>query len=111
MLIDRLFDFYTILTLSTAGLVWLRLLSDWALDLEILIFCLAVCLIITGVITLLPILFSGLGTRDAVLIALFVPLGLSAEQAVTYSTLFFLTFYIGGGIIRAVAWQLKPLKA
>ncbi len=197
VLMDRLFDLYAILLLGCAGLVWFRLLPDWALalvvvgtgiallmpiallserlasfglgligrlpvlkrtagrlenavkgfqqglrpllkpglvrplvltlvsyafffgqawllalalDLEVGLVYLAVCLSIAGVITLLPISFSGLGTRDAILIALFAPLGLAAERAVAYSTLFFLTFYVGGGIIGAVAWQLKPLK-
>jgi uncharacterized protein (TIRG00374 family) len=80
-----------------------------ALELKIGIVYLAVCLSVAGVITLLPISFSGLGTRDAILITLFAPLGLVAEQAVAFSTLFFLTFYVGGGTIGAVAWQLKPL--
>jgi hypothetical protein len=197
VLMDRLFDLYTILVLGAAGLVWFRLLPGWALaliivgvmgallmpvallserlaawglrlvrqlpflhgfdarltqatgrfqkglrpllspglvvplgltlmayalffgqaqllavalNLEVGIFYLAVCLSVAGVITLLPISFSGLGTRDAVLIALFAPLGLAAEQAVAFSTLFFLTFYVGSGIIGAVAWQLKPLE-
>jgi uncharacterized protein (TIRG00374 family) len=196
VLMDRLFDLYTILVLGAAGLLWFRLLPGWALtlivvgvigallmpvallsqrlaawglrlvhqlaflqrfearlrqatgrfqkglrpllapglvvplvltliayalffgqarllavalDLEVGIVYLAVCLSVAGVITLLPISFSGLGTRDAILIALFAPLGLAAEQAVAFSTLFFLTFYVGGGIIGAVAWQLKPL--
>ena len=80
-----------------------------ALALEIGIAYLAMCLSVAGVITLLPISFSGLGTRDAILILLFAPLGLAAEQAVAYSTLFFLTFYVAGGIMGAIAWQLKPL--
>ena len=196
VLVDRLFDLYTILVLGVAGLIWFRLLPGWilglfvagtiatllmplallsqrlatwglrltrqlpllrrwntrlteatgrfqrglrplmtaklvvplgltlvsytlffgqayllamALDLQIGIAYLAVCVSVAGVITLLPISFSGLGTRDAVLIALFAPLGISAEQAVAYSTLFFLTFYVGGGVIGVVAWQLKPL--
>jgi len=82
-----------------------------ALGLQIPFAYLAVCLSIAGVVTLLPISFSGLGTRDAILIALFAPLGLAPEQAVAYSTLFFLTFYVGGGIYGAIAWQLKPLEA
>jgi uncharacterized protein (TIRG00374 family) len=196
VLMDRLFDLYTILVLGAAGMVWFRLLPGWALalivagvvgallmpaallserlaayglrlvhqlpflrrfdarltgatgrfqrglrpllapgmvvplgltllayalffgqawllavalDLQVGIVYLAVCLSVAGVITLLPISFSGLGTRDAILIAFFAPLGLAAEQAVAFSTLFFLTFYVGGGIIGAVAWQLKPL--
>jgi uncharacterized protein (TIRG00374 family) len=80
-----------------------------ALTLDIGIAYLAMCLSVAGVITLLPISFSGLGTRDAMLIVLFAPLGLVAEQAVAYSTLFFLTFYVGGGILGAIAWQIKPL--
>jgi uncharacterized protein (TIRG00374 family) len=197
VLMDRLFDLYAILLLGCAGLVWFRLLPDWALalavvgtglallmplallserlasfglglirhlpvlkrsagrlesavqrfqqglrplirpglvrpliltlvayafffgqawllalalDLDVGPAYLAVCLSIAGLITLLPISFSGLGTRDAVLIALFAPLGLVAEQAVAYSTLFFLTFYVWGGVIGAVAWQIKPLE-
>jgi uncharacterized protein (TIRG00374 family) len=197
VLMDRMFDLYTILMLGTAGLVWFRLLPEWALvllivlaglalwfpfalatdrfagwglrlvrgipylrpyhasmveatvrfqgglrplltpglaapllltaiayalffgqahllaralDLGVGIIYLAVCLSVSGVITLLPISFSGLGTRDAILIALFAPLGLSAEQALAFSTLFFLIFYVGGGIIGALAWQLKPLR-
>jgi uncharacterized protein (TIRG00374 family) len=84
-------------------------LLSQALALDIGIAYLAVCLSVAGIITLLPISFSGLGTRDAILILLFAPLGLIAEQAVAYSTLFFLTFYVGGGIMGAIAWQIKPL--
>jgi uncharacterized protein (TIRG00374 family) len=80
-----------------------------ALAVDIGMTYLAMCLSIAGVITLLPISFSGLGTRDAILIALFAPLGVAAEQAVAYSALFFLTFYVGGGIVGAIAWQIKPL--
>jgi uncharacterized protein (TIRG00374 family) len=80
-----------------------------ALSLDIGFAYLIMCLSVAGVITLLPISFSGLGTRDAILIVLFAPLGLAAEQAVAYSTLFFLTFYVGGGVLGAIAWQVKPL--
>jgi uncharacterized protein (TIRG00374 family) len=81
-----------------------------ALDLPVGTGYLAVCLSVAGVITLIPVSFSGLGTRDAILITLFAPLGIVPEQAVAFSTLFFLTFYVGGGIIGALAWQVKPLK-
>jgi uncharacterized protein (TIRG00374 family) len=88
------------------GQAWLLAL---ALDLEVGIIYLAVSVSLAGVLTLLPISFSGLGTRDAVLIAMFAPLGLLAEPAVAYSTLYFLTFYVGSGLIGALAWQMKPL--
>lgn len=81
-----------------------------ALDLPIDIGYLTMSLSVAGVITLLPVSFSGLGTRDLVLIALFAPLGITAERAVAFSALFFLTFYVGGGLIGALAWSIKPLK-
>lgn len=85
-------------------------LLAWALHLRIGFAYLAVCLSVAGFVTLLPVSISGLGTRDAVLIAMFAPLGIPPYQAVAYSTLFFLTFYIGGGVIGALAWQIKPLE-
>jgi len=197
VLMDRLFDLYTIMVLGTAGLIWFRLLPDWALvlilagtlislllpvlllskrlaswalaivqhlpilhryyprlaaaadrfqqglrplltprlilpllltqvayllffeqgqllaqavDLPVGIVYLAVSLSVAGVITLLPISISGLGTRDAALIAMFAPLGIVAAHTMAFSTLYFLTFYIVGGVIGAIAWQIKPLE-
>jgi hypothetical protein len=197
VMMDRLFDLYTIMVLGSAGLIWFHLLPDWALALVlagtvaalvlpfvllnkrlvagglalvhrlpvlsryegrlsgaaerfqqglrplvgwrlivplgltqlayILFFVqgqwlaqavdlhagfgyLAVCLSVAGVVTLLPISISGIGTRDAVLIALLLPLGVATERILAFSTLYFLTFYVIGGAIGAVAWQLKPLK-
>ena len=198
VLVDRLFDLYSILLLGAAGLVWFRLLPPWALvavlagtlgalllptallserlgaygmrlvsilpivrdrqsrlaeattrfqhalrplltprlmvpllltlaayalyfgqaqllalslELDIDLPYLAVCLSVAGVITLLPISFAGLGTRDAILIALFLPLGIAPEEAVAFSMLFFLVSYVAGGILGGIAWQLKPLKS
>jgi glycosyltransferase 2 family protein len=197
VLMDRLFDLYTILVLGAAGLIWFRLLPDWvlalilagttasialpvillnkplaawtlslarrmpvlrrydarltaaagrfqeglrpllalrlvipllltqiayliffwqgqllatAVGLRIGIGYLAMCLSVAGVITLLPISISGLGTRDAALIAMLAPLGISASHTIAFSSLYFLTFYVIGGAIGAVAWQLKPLR-
>jgi uncharacterized protein (TIRG00374 family) len=197
VLMDRLFDLYTIMILGTVGLIWYHLLPDWALalilagtlaslllpilllseqlaswalaivqhlpvlrryhprlaaaagrfqqglrplltprlilpllltqvayflffeqghllaqavDLPVGIAYLAVSLSVAGVVTLLPISISGLGTRDAALIAMFAPLGIAASHTMAFSTLYFLTFYIVGGIIGAIAWQLKPLE-
>jgi hypothetical protein len=98
------------LTLLAYALFFLQgLLLALALDLRLGVVYLTVSLSVSGFVTLLPISISGLGTRDAALIAMFAPAGIIAEQAVAYSTLFFLTFYIAGGLIGAVAYQIKPL--
>jgi uncharacterized protein (TIRG00374 family) len=61
-----------------------------------------------NLITLLPISIAGVGTRDAVIIAYLAPANISAPIALSFSLLVFLTFYLGGGLIGAVAWWLKP---
>lgn len=81
-----------------------------AVDLHIGIAYLAMSLSVAGVITLLPISISGLGTRDAALIAMFAPLGIAKEHAMAFSAIYFLTFYVVGGAIGAIAWQTKPLR-
>jgi hypothetical protein len=61
-----------------------------------------------SLITLLPISISGLGTREAVMIAYLGAAGVTSEAALGFSLLVFLTFYLGGGLIGLVAWLLKP---
>ena len=64
---------------------------------------------ISNLISFIPISISGLGTRDATLIYLFSIMNLIPEYAVAYSMLVFLTFFISGGIMGAVAWLIKHL--
>lgn len=61
-----------------------------------------------SLITLVPISISGLGTRDAVLIAYLGTAGVSAEAALSFSLLVFFAFYLGGGLLGLLAWWLKP---
>lgn len=61
-----------------------------------------------SLVTLLPISISGLGTREATIIAYLSTTGTSAEAALGLSLLVFATFYLGSGLIGAVAWWLKP---
>jgi len=49
---------------------------------------------VAGIITLLPIAPSGLGTRDAALIALLLPYGVPAEQSVALGFLMFVTILV-----------------
>lgn len=51
---------------------------------------------ITGIISLLPIAPSGLGTRDAALLLLLAPYGVSAEQAVSLAFLMFISIIFSG---------------
>ncbi|MDA1292350.1 MAG: lysylphosphatidylglycerol synthase transmembrane domain-containing protein [bacterium] len=51
---------------------------------------------ITGIISLLPIAPSGLGTRDAALLLLLAPYGISAAQAVSLAFLMFISIIFSG---------------
>lgn len=65
---------------------------------------------ISNLISFIPISISGLGTRDVTLIYLFSLIGLTSEIAVSYAFLVFITFFVCGGLMGAVAWWIKPLE-
>jgi glycosyltransferase 2 family protein len=62
-----------------------------------------------SLVTLIPVSISGLGTREAAMIAYLDTAGITAEAALSFSLLVFVTFYIAGGVIGAVAWWIKPV--
>lgn len=62
-----------------------------------------------SLVTLLPISVSGLGTRDAAIITYLGAMGIPNEAALGFSFLVFVTFYIVGGLLGAVAWFIKPV--
>jgi hypothetical protein len=62
-----------------------------------------------SLVSLLPISISGIGTRDAAIVAYLGTYGIPPEKAFAFSLLIFLTFYIGGGIMGAIAWWIKPI--
>lgn len=66
---------------------------------------------ISNLISFIPISISGLGTRDAILIYLFSLINLNAELAVSYSFIVFITFFVCGGLMGAVAWWMNPIKS
>lgn len=70
----------------------------------------AFCISLASLLALLPVSVSGLGVRDATLIALLHPLAVSAEMAVSYSLLILLVFNVFGGALGAIAWVVKPLR-
>jgi uncharacterized membrane protein YbhN (UPF0104 family) len=57
---------------------------------------------------LLPVSISGLGTREAVIVAFLGTLGVSREMALGYSLLVFATFNLAGGLMGGIAWMIKP---
>jgi glycosyltransferase 2 family protein len=62
-----------------------------------------------NVLSFLPISIAGLGTRDACFIFLFSTIGRLKEEALAFSLLFFLVFFLGGGLIGFLAYCLKPI--
>lgn len=62
-------------------------------------------------VTLIPISIAGIGTRDATLITFFSLRSISAESALSYSLLVLFTSYVCGGVMAAISWQVKPIRA
>ena len=65
---------------------------------------------LSSLVTFLPISISGLGTRDAILIYLFSIINISKENAVVFSLLIFITFYINGGLLGAIFFNTNPIN-
>lgn len=63
-----------------------------------------------SLVTLIPISISGLGTREATIVAYLGTLGVKPEAALGYSFLVFITFYISTGLMGAIAWLAKPVR-
>ncbi len=62
-----------------------------------------------SLVTLLPISISGLGTREAAIVAYLHTLGVPQEMALGFSLMLFANFHVAGGLIGAVAWSIRPL--
>lgn len=63
-----------------------------------------------SLVTLLPLSISGLGTREAAMVAYLGTVGVTAEAALSFSLLIFFTFYVAGGGMGALAWWVKPVS-
>ena len=62
-----------------------------------------------SLVTLLPVSISGLGTREAAIIAYLGTAGVPVEAALAFSLLVFVTSYVAGGLMGAIAWWMKPV--
>jgi uncharacterized protein (TIRG00374 family) len=80
-----------------------------ALDLQVSYVQISFAVAIGSLVTLLPISISGLGTREAAIVAYLAASGVSGEPALSFSLLVFLTFYIASGLMGAIAWWVRPV--
>ena len=71
---------------------------------------LAFCVSVAGLVSLIPISISGLGTREATMIALFSRVGLSSESAVSFSLTYLLVFNVFIAVIGAFIWFISPVR-
>jgi len=64
---------------------------------------------IGNLVALLPFSIAGIGTREAAAISFLNTKGIDNEASLAFMASLFITFYIGGGAIGAIAWLIKPL--
>lgn len=65
---------------------------------------------VANILSYMPISISGIGTRDASFIFLFAQIGKSMEEAVVFSTLILICFYIMGGLAGFICFTIKPVQ-
>lgn len=100
-----------LLTILAYGITFLQCyLIALALRLDVSFFYVAFTVSITGLVTLLPVSFAGIGTRDAAVIFLFGLTGIGPQEAVGFSLLYLAVFVFVIGLWGAVYWFRKPLK-
>jgi uncharacterized protein (TIRG00374 family) len=101
----------TVLTV-TAYLVYFTqcFLLSMALAIEVSFVSVMFAVALGSLVTLLPFSISGLGTREATIIAYMSTVGISAETALSFSFLVFVTFYVVCGLIGAMAWFVHPIQ-
>ena len=84
-------------------------LLAWALDLGLGPLTVSAAVALGSLVALVPVSIAGLGTREAAIITYLGSVGVPAESALAFSLLVFLTFHVGGALLGAVAWWLRPV--
>ena len=59
---------------------------------------------------IIPVSFSGLGSKDLTMVILFKNFGATMAQGVTFSLLFLFTAYIVPAVAGAASWVIKPIR-
>lgn len=87
---------------------WQCFLLSTALRLQATFLEITYAVALGSLVALLPISISGLGTREAAIVAFLnqVP----AEKSLGFSLLVFVTFNVAGGLLGSIAWFLKPAE-
>lgn len=99
----------SILTVGAYGIFFTQCyLLVRALNLPIGFLQVSFAVALGSLVTLIPVSVSGLGTREAAIMAYLGSDGIPAESALVFSLSLFLTFYVAGGLIGSVGWWLKP---
>ncbi len=100
----------TVLTIAAYGIYFTQcflLAKSLALDVSYDVIMFSVAL--GSLVTLLPFSISGLGTREATIVTYLSSAGVAAEKALSFSFLVFVTFYVVGGLVGAIAWLVHPI--
>ncbi len=86
------------------------MLIFWSIDLNLTIIDVAFITSLMNLVTIIPITLAGFGTREVSLIYLLGFYHIGPEQAVVFSILQFIAFFLWGGFIGLIFWLRKPLK-
>jgi uncharacterized protein (TIRG00374 family) len=81
-----------------------------SVGIDVSFFTVSLVIALGSLVAILPISISGLGTRDAVIVAYLGAEGVAGDSALGFSILIFIVFVIGSGLIGAAAWFAKPVK-
>ncbi len=79
------------------------------LNINVPLLYLAISITVAGLITLIPVSISGIGTRDIALILLFSPFLIAREQVIAFSALILLML-IWAAFIGLICWLIKPIR-
>jgi uncharacterized protein (TIRG00374 family) len=79
-----------------------------SLGIEISIFEAASAVQLGSLVTLIPISISGLGTREATIVAYLAPLHVVGSHALGFSLATFIVMNVAGALMGAIAWSIKP---
>jgi len=80
-----------------------------SLNLNIPFLYLAVSVTIAGIVSMIPISYSGIGTRDLILISLFSIISISQEMTIAFSSLILSTHLIMV-VVGFFCWLKKPIS-